>query len=203
MSFSQRCEWETFLVEALHRESPPGYTKPNPAQVIQCDRAVWTRHASTVESVRQRLDGAYPVGEALLALRSDPNITLYLAPLAKPANQDKPNWWNRSGPYLQQADKVKGKKGKGQSKGRISAPKQLIGKWRKTPQGEPICFAPNTSDGCSSFVPAGERCPIGAGIFAWSLSVRGSVAPSSISIDRRKESLNSRIGRSFTLSKRS
>ena len=28
MSFDQRNEWETFLVEALHRESPPGYNKP-------------------------------------------------------------------------------------------------------------------------------------------------------------------------------
>ena len=38
MSYSQHCEWESFLVEALHRESPPGYSEPSLAQVIQCDR---------------------------------------------------------------------------------------------------------------------------------------------------------------------
>ena len=38
MSYSQHCEWESFLVEALHRESPPGYSEPSLAQIIQCDR---------------------------------------------------------------------------------------------------------------------------------------------------------------------
>lgn len=133
MSYSQHCQWETFLVEALHRESPPGYTKPSLAQIIQCDKAAWSRLASTVESVRQRVDGSYPLGEALLALRGDPNIALFL---------------------------------KGKSKGTGGSPpmpKQLIGKWHKTPQGEPICFAFNTADGCqhSPGVAAGDRCPRG------------------------------------------
>lgn len=56
--------------------------------------------SSTVDSVRQRVDGTYPVGEALLALRSGPNSALFLAPLAKPF------------------EKGKGKKGKPKGKGK-------------------------------------------------------------------------------------
>ena len=29
MSFAQHAEWETFLFEALHREAPPGYSRPS------------------------------------------------------------------------------------------------------------------------------------------------------------------------------
>ena len=157
MSFDQRNEWETFLVEALHRESPPGYNKPSLAQVIQCDRAAWARLASTVNSVKQLIDGRHPAGEALLALRADPNITLYLA-----------REFPKPGPYGHQFEKGKGKKGKekGKGKGKGGAPpmpRQLIGKWHKTPQGEPLCFAYNTVDGCpnSTTVKPGERCARG------------------------------------------
>ena len=167
MSFDQPNEWETFLVEALHRESPPGYNKPSLAQVIQCDRAAWARLASTVHSVKQLIDGRYPVGEALL-VRADPNITLYLAPVAKPVQIERPKDFPRPGPYGQQSEKGKGKKGKerGKGKGKGGAPpmpRQLIGKWRKTPQGEPLCFAYNTVDGCpnSTTVKPGERCSRG------------------------------------------
>ncbi len=83
MSFDQHNIWETFLFEAIHREPPPGYLRASLSQVLQCDRAAWSRLSSTVANVRQALDGTYPLGEQLLALRTDPNITLYLAPLAK------------------------------------------------------------------------------------------------------------------------
>ena len=33
MSHEHHCEWETFLFEAMHRETPPGYTKPSIAQL--------------------------------------------------------------------------------------------------------------------------------------------------------------------------
>ena len=53
------------------------------AQLLQCDKAAFSRLGSTLASIRQRDDGTYPLGVALLELRTDPLITLHLAPLAK------------------------------------------------------------------------------------------------------------------------
>ena len=61
MSFDQHNLWETFLFEAIHREAPPGYLRPTLSQVLQCDRAAWSRLASTVETVRRAADGTYPL----------------------------------------------------------------------------------------------------------------------------------------------
>lgn len=65
MSFAQHGIWEAFLFEAIHREPPPGYLKATLSQVLQCDRAAWSRLSSTVASVRQAADGTYPLGEQL------------------------------------------------------------------------------------------------------------------------------------------
>ena len=86
MSYAQHTEWETWLFESIHREPPPGYARPSLAQVLQCDKAAWSRLTTTVTDVRQTAAGQYPLGVALLAMRNDPNIALYLAPLAKPAS---------------------------------------------------------------------------------------------------------------------
>ena len=81
MSHEQHCQWETFLFEALHRETPPGYNKPTLAALLQRGKAAFGRLTSTVQSIRQDAGGAYPLGMALLNLRYDPNITLFLATL--------------------------------------------------------------------------------------------------------------------------
>jgi hypothetical protein len=60
MSYAQHALWETFLFEALHRDPPPGYGRPTLAQLLQCDRAAFSRLASTLSSVRQHEDGSYP-----------------------------------------------------------------------------------------------------------------------------------------------
>eukprot|EP00435_Cladocopium_sp_Y103_P060549 s295_g22.t1 len=86
MSYNQHTEWETFLFEALHREPPPGYSRPSLTQLLQCDKAAFSRLASTLSSIRQRDDGSYPLGSELLDLRSDPMIALYLAPVSKPVH---------------------------------------------------------------------------------------------------------------------
>lgn len=39
MSYNQHCQWESFLFSALHREAPPGYSRPSLGQLLQCDRA--------------------------------------------------------------------------------------------------------------------------------------------------------------------
>ena len=166
MSHDQHTAWSTFLFESLHREVPPGYMKPQLAQILQCDKAAWSRLASTQQQVRQANDGSYPLGVALLALRHDPHITLFLAPIAKQKHEshERDSYW-RSSPYADfRASKGKGK-GKGKTKKGINGkgappmPKELIGKYHRTAQGDPICFAFNSSSGCSEKgVTAGQRC---------------------------------------------
>ena len=68
MSYAQHCQWESFLFDAMHRDAPPGYNRPSLAQVLQCDKAAWSRLSSTAMELRQRGDGTYPLGEALLQL---------------------------------------------------------------------------------------------------------------------------------------
>ena len=43
MPYDQHTQWETFLFKALHREAPPGYACLSLAQVIQCDKAAFSR----------------------------------------------------------------------------------------------------------------------------------------------------------------
>ena len=164
MSFEQHCKWVSFLFSSMQRDAPPGYSRPSLHQVMQCDKAAFTRLGSTLKAVRQRDDGTFPMGEALLDLRADPTIALLLAPLARTTAGSTQT---RSGPYQpqatghQQQQPAKGK-GKNKSKGKTPPmPLELRIKWHKNSAGEPLCFGYNTSKGCSSGVKDGERCPRG------------------------------------------
>ena len=136
MSYAQHCQWESFLFDAMHREAPPGYHRPSLAQVLQCDKAAWSRLASTATELRQQADGTYPLGVALLNLRTDPNVTLYLSPVSKPVVLQNPGGHSAGGhggdhrfqPYVKGI--VKGK-GKGKKKN-PPVPAELRGKWYKT-----------------------------------------------------------------------
>lgn len=80
MTFEQHTMWTSFLLQALQREPPPGYSKPGLHQLMLSDKAAFTKLASTMSSVRSKDDGSSQLGERLLELRSDPLITLHLAP---------------------------------------------------------------------------------------------------------------------------
>ena len=174
MSHAQRSEWVVFLYEALHRDPPPGYSRCGLGQLIQCDKAAWSRLGSTVQQVRQDTTGQYPLGLALLALRSDPYIALHLAPVARAQSSGGDSWSRRPAPYQSSSGdkghkgKGKGKKGSGKgAKGTPAMPKDLHGKWHRTPQGEAICFGFNTSAGCpEKGVKPGEKCRKGLHVCA-------------------------------------
>ena len=169
MTFQQHSAWVNFLFESLHREVPPGYSKASLSQVVSCDKAAWARLATLNITTREAADGTFPLGEALLGLKSDPAIALYLAPLAKPV-QHASGSTTRPAPYAAagprpQAGKGKGKSGKGKTP---PMPQELRGKYHKTASNEPICFAFNTSGGCahSGTVQPGGRCPKGLHVCA-------------------------------------
>ena len=114
------------------------------------------------------------MGQALLALRSDPYIVLYLSPVARASSSATEHWSRRPSPYPStqwekgSKGKGKGKKGQGRTgKGTPAMPKDLHGKWHRTPGGDPICFGFNTSAGCAEKgVKPGGRCRKGLHVCA-------------------------------------
>ena len=207
MSHAQHCQWETFLFEAMHREAPPGYSRPSLAQLLQCDKAAWSRLASTAVDLRQRADGSYPLGEALLNLRNDPNIALHLAPLMKqtappnygPNPHGGGNQDHRGQPYVQPGN-AKGR-GKGKKKN-PPVPAELRGKWFKTPKGEPLCYGFNCSSGFPTKLLQVKSAHV-VGTCVPSRVARRLTAFSNIQLDGVKHPLVSEIGQGFTLSKSS
>lgn len=164
MTYEQHTTWLNFLMQAMQREAPPGYSKPSLHQVMLCDKAAFTRLGASMGAVRQLPDGTFPLGVRLLELRSDPTIALYLAPLARAQSYQGPG--PRSSPY-NQGPRAGGavsneKKGKGKGKKGKSPPMpaELRNKWHRTGSGDPLCFAYNTSKGCD-MAKDGEKCAKG------------------------------------------
>ena len=174
MSYAEHAAWETFLFEALHREAPPGFARPSLAQLLQCDKAAFGRLTAQVTSVRQREDGTYPLGEALLALRHDPLVALFLMPTAKSSSAAAPAApgaasasTTRPHPYSQPGGKGKAKGKRSGGKSSPPIPAELRGKWHKSSSGDPICYGFNCRSGCSEKgVKPGGRCSKGLHICA-------------------------------------
>lgn len=147
MSYSQHCEWESFLFDSVHREAPPGCHRPSLAQILQCDKAAWSRLASTVSDVRQQADGSYP-WELRFWLCE---VTQLGQSTNAAASSSRPQ------PYASQKPQQSKGGGRGKKKS-PPVPAELRGKWFKTSAGEPLCYDFNCSSGCPSKVAAGERC---------------------------------------------
>lgn len=165
MTYEQRNQWVSFLIQSMQREPPPGYNKPSLHQLMLCDRAAFTRLATTMTQVRPLADGSFPLGVQLLALRSDPMIALHLAPLGKqtqPASstgQDNAYAPQRNANRFQQQHNEKKGKGKGKKGKSPPIPMGLRGKWHRAASGEPLCFAYNLG-GCD-LAGDGMKCPKG------------------------------------------
>ena len=142
MTFEQHSTWANFLIQAMQREPPPGYAKPSLHQIMLCDKAAFTRLASTLSSVRQAPDGSFPLGLGLLELRSDPTIALHLVPLARQV-APQASTGRRTGPYggggKAQQQNVPDRKGRGKGKqGKTPPmPAELRNKWHRT-SSEPL-----------------------------------------------------------------
>ena len=135
---------------------------------------VWGRSSAASSSEKTE---HFPLGLALLDLRSDPHIALYLMPTSRASSATQqhgpaPRESNpRQQPYQQGAYNSrpkgfgKGKKGGGKSSPPV--PQELRGKWHKSSSGEPICFGFNCRSGCpEKNVKPGQRCSKGLHICA-------------------------------------
>eukprot|EP00435_Cladocopium_sp_Y103_P074715 s4_g50.t1 len=164
-------EAQTYLMATLRQAA----RRPTLAQLLQCDKAAFARLGSQVTNVRQRDDATYPLGEARLALRQDPNIALYLMPVAKSSSSTStatasgaaPYSTARTHPYAGGRPKGGGKGKKGGGKSAPPVPAELRGKWHKNSSGEPICYGYNCKSGCAEKgVKPGGRCSKGLHICA-------------------------------------
>ena len=164
MTYEQHTTWLNFLMQAMQREAPPGYSKPSLHQVMLCDKAAFTRLGASMGAVRQLPDGSYPLGLKLLELRSDPSIALYLAPLVRAQSSQGPV--QRPSPYNQgpkpnsAANNEKKRKGKGKKGKSPPMPAELWNKWHRTGSGDSLCFGINILKGCDQ-AKDGEKCAKG------------------------------------------
>ena len=166
MTYEQHSTWTNFLLQSLQREAPPGYSKASLHQLMLCDKAAFSKLASSMPTLRPRDDGTFQLGERLLELRNDPAITLYLAPLARQSNaasaSQRPAPYTTSAPSRPTGANTGGGKSKGKGKkGKTTPPmpQALRNKWHRTGAGEPLCFAYSLG-GCDH-ARDGERCPKG------------------------------------------
>lgn len=163
MAFEQHSQWTNFFLQAMQREPPPGYSRPSLHQLMLCDRAAFTRLATTLGQVRPLADGTYPLGVGLLELRNDPMIALHLAPLAKStpssSSVQQPGSYGAQRQQKQSQQSGGKSKGKGKKGKNPPLPLSLRGKWRRTARGEPLCFAYNIG-GCDR-AGDGQRRPKG------------------------------------------
>ena len=139
MTYEQHSTWTNFLLQALQREAPPGYSKATLHQLMLSDKAAFSKLASSMPTVRPRDDGTFQLGERLLELRNDPTITLYLAPLARLSNaasaSQRPAPYTTSAPSRPTGANAGGGKSKGKGKkGKATPPmpQALRNKWHRT-----------------------------------------------------------------------
>ena len=108
-----------------------------------------------------------------MALRNDPLVALYLTPTAKPQVVEKPTNPYRQNPY--ESPPKGGGKGKGKgtkgSKSSPPMPKELRGKWHRTPGG-PICYMLTIQQVVVSKMSKLENVAQRVTTFAWSPNAR-------------------------------
>ena len=184
LPFSVSEDYHNFLFSLVAMEPPPRFCPIDVIQILNADRAIWSRMTEHTESgISIRPDGSYPMQEALALARSHPMVSCLLQPLPKPSGgggkggKDKVG---RDAPYAAKGANggkakagkgSKGKKGKGkgktQSKDRL--PYALIGCKARTADGQKLCFDFNLPCGCSREAPSG-KCNFGVHACAGCLS---------------------------------
>ena len=168
LTYDVSMEWIHYLFEHLHRDSAPGYLKPDLTAILRADRQAWIVVAEQCHDFGIQADGHLPLDQLLSSLKTHPDVAFNLLPrpnakrTASGASVDTKEKEKES--PAPSANKGKGKskgksKGKGKSR-RTPMPSALQGQWSTTSTGQPICFDFNLSHGCTK-APAGGKCPKG------------------------------------------
>ena len=162
------CPWNGFiyLFEHLHRDSAPGYIKPDLTAILRADRQAWIVMAEQCHDFGLQADGSLPLDQLLGTLKTHPDVAFNLLPLPNTkravsgGSSDTKEKEKESSPPTASKGKGKSKsksKGKGKTR-RTPMPTALQGQWSTTSTGQPICFDFNLPHGCSK-APAGGKLP--------------------------------------------
>ena len=158
ISYNCAMDFTQFLFDHLHRDSAPGYDKPDLAAVLRADRQAWVLMAENCHDFSTNAAGELKCDEYLQSLKTNPEVVFNLLPRPQKRKlqeneHDNPPWDKR----------FKGNpKGKGKGKGKTKKPpmpKLLIGNWSMNQSGEPLCFNFNLA-GCEHAKP-GQKCSRG------------------------------------------
>ena len=169
--------YHNFLFALLTKPVPDSHMAISVQQVLQTDMFIWTKMSEHCRrGISMRLDGTFPIAQALTIALADPIILSGLQPLQiwsqaarQPQHAAMPGATVQS--PISKKIKVKGKgkgkqrENKGKGKGKPSfegppMPKDLIGYKRVDSSGRNLCFAFNIN-GCSSG-DAGAACTKGS-----------------------------------------
>ena len=162
ISYQCSMDFIRFLFDHTHRDSAPGYDKPDLAAVLRADRQAWVLMAENCHDFAP-VDGVLKCDTYLAALKSHPEVAFNLLPRPQKRKHQEiehPGWQNHQTDTDPGKGKHKGKgKGKGKGKRKSPMPKLLIGNWSTNRDGEPLCFNFNLQ-GCDK-AKAGSRCDKG------------------------------------------
>lgn len=169
LSYDVSMDYIHYLFEHLHRDSAPGYVRPDLAAILRADRQTWLLLIESCKSFEPEADGSSPLDKQLGMLKSHPEVAFHLLPRpgghkrAADSTSKPPSAKPRDrGPKSQQCDKRFGAKGKGKggNSKKPPMPKELLGHASTTATGEPICYDFNLPHGCAKAEP-GQRCSKG------------------------------------------
>ena len=83
IKWESRERWTAFLLQALTRDVPSGYSAVSINQLLKADSEMFLLISKEVSQVKALASGVLPVDEALNRLRTDPRVTMHLLPLPK------------------------------------------------------------------------------------------------------------------------
>ena len=152
ITYNCAMDFTQFLCDHMHRDSAPGYDKPDLAAVLRADRQAWILLAENCHDFSADAAGVLKCDEFLKSMKTHPEVVFNLLPRPqkrKLQDTESEQW---------HGDKGKGK-GKGKNKGKTKKapmPKLLIGNWSTNKSGEPLCYNFNLA-GCENAKP-GQRC---------------------------------------------
>ncbi len=150
--------WVQFLFSQLIREQPKGFAKITLQQLIDCDKQLFIMASHhTLGKLQGTPGGDKPLDEAIKTLKVSHEILQYLSPLPTVKHHDPPVPDVVRPTKVQKVGDVKGEKGKGEGKQKISIPDGCA---THDNDGKPLCFKFQTGK-CSFKGPPGKRCAKG------------------------------------------
>lgn len=158
------------LMDEYLRAPPPGFSRITIEQVRRADEEVFRTLLEMTSEGIQAVEDQKPLDKLLKPVLDSAAVRMLITPARESndkggdrgAGRDRPDPKKRKTgrEHDHGAERAKGKgKGKGNS---APMPQELIGMWRTTTSGKPMCYGYNMKKGCEhrKVVP-GDRCPRG------------------------------------------